>query len=152
MEAVTLVEDPKPQLNPVICHAFVDVRFSDMDAYGHVNSKNYIDFIGESRWKFYKDTFGFDAEDYVKRGIGFFTGRMEINFKRPITAKEKSLFVKSYAVGLDRAKVSVDFEILSQDKAVSFSTGRLEIYCVDLKTGKPQIIPDWLHAQIFKPS
>ncbi len=135
---------------PLIYESSIDVRFSDVDMYGHVSTKHYIDFITDSRWKFHMQKFGLGPESYAEKGFGFFTARMETFFKKAISAKQKTIFVKSFVEELDRAKVSVKFEIFSADKEVLHSYGEMDFYCVDLKSGKPQAVPEWIHPYFFE--
>lgn len=121
----------------------VDVRFSDLDAYGHVNSKHYIDYVLASRWMFLSRKIKFTIEDCLKKGLGFFLIRSEIDYKKNITGRDK-VRVQSYVSSLGKVRLTVTFEIIDCETAKEvFARGQLEFAVMDMTTKRPQSCPDW---------
>lgn len=121
----------------------IDVRFSDLDPYGHVNSKHYIDYVLASRWLFLARTVKFTIEDCLAKGLGFYLIRSEIEYKLPISKVDK-VRVQSYTSHLDRVRLTVTFEIVDPGtEKLLYSRGQLEFAIMDTKANRPQACPEW---------
>lgn len=65
----------------------IEVRFSDMDAFNHVNNARYLSYIEHSRVKFFDEVMG--KIDWESQG--FIIARAEINFIRPVKLRDEIL-------------------------------------------------------------
>lgn len=129
--------------NAILYEEDIDVRFSDLDPYGHVNSKHYIDYVLASRWLYLARKIKITIEDCLQRGLGFYMIRSEIEYKKPITKTDK-IRVQSYVSKLDKIRLTVTFEIVDPEtEKVLYSKGNLEFAIMDPKTNRPQACPDW---------
>jgi acyl-CoA thioester hydrolase len=134
---MTEPKEPKP----ITYEATLDVRFGDLDAYGHVNSKNYLDFIISSRWIFLERVQGISAQNLIDRGLGFFLTKSEMSYKRPIHGSCQ-IYCSSYVTGIEGAKIFVAFSIQSLDRKTLHSNGTIEFTTIDLKLNKPRKFPE----------
>lgn len=134
----------------IIYEDFVDVRFSDLDHYNHVNSKHYLDLIVTTRLTFFAREFKVPFESITERGYGFFLTKSTINFKRPIVGLQR-VRGKSHVAEVRDGKVAViPFELRTEDDAKLFSDGVLEFTVIDMKTQRGTVGPDWVMDYFFR--
>ena len=137
-------------MKPILYKAPAQTRFSDLDPYGHVNSKHYLDFIVESRLTFLEKNFGLSLHKLAKTGVGFFLKRSEINFIRPILGI-KNLDVETFVESVqDEVTLVIPFIIKDQETQKIYSDGRLLFTVVDVTTGKPSPLNDDARKLFFE--
>lgn len=121
----------------------IDIRFSDLDPYGHVNSKHYLDYVLASRWMFLARKIKFTIEECLEKGLGFYLIRSEIDYKHPIVGVDK-IRVQSYASHLEKVRLTVTFEMVDCETEKNlFARGTLQFAIMDTKLNRPQACPDW---------
>lgn len=135
---------------PIQYQDLVDVRFADLDFYGHVNSKHYIDFVATARLNFMQRDLKTSIEEIAKKNIGFFLIRSIINFKRPIVGLQRVLVTSHVQTVRDNSVLEIPFEIKSTDGVRLFSDGVLEFALIDMKTMRKTTAPDWLYPLFFE--
>jgi len=59
----------------------IEIRFVDLDAFGHVNNANYLSYFENARVKYFDEIVGWKY-DWSKQGI--ILARAEINFVSPV--------------------------------------------------------------------
>ncbi len=130
---------------PIIYSQDIDVRFGDLDPYGHVNSSVYLDYIISSRWTYLEKNLSLKSSDLIDKGLGFFIINSNINFKRAISGAA-SIKVESWVSEVSGTKLTVDFSIKKDQSTCS--DGKILFAIMDLATMKPQSLPSWAN-QIF---
>lgn len=90
----------------------VELRYADLDPYGHVSSSRYLELLGSALWK---DSLGANAPS-DDRSIT----TLDIAFKRAIRG------VPSVIVSLSGDGAATGFRITSSDGSVEHATGKLE--------------------------
>ena len=133
---------------PIIYLKDQDIRFGEMDAYGHLNAKHYLDLVASARLIFLERDLKYPIEKIMSQGVGFYLKKATQNFRRPIVGLQR-VWVRSFVSQLSEASLIVDFEILDADQAKAYATGQLEYVVVDLKTQRPVPPPDWLLDVFF---
>ena len=124
-----------------------EIRWSDLDANGHVNYAAYIDAAGDLRYHFFT-AHGFPPEKFAEMGLGPVYTTIHADFFREVRMGETVTL--TYALsGLSPSggRWKVHHEVLKSNrkKAVSID---LEGAILDLSTRKPVLpIPDLL--QVF---
>jgi acyl-CoA thioester hydrolase len=113
-----------------------EIRWSDLDANGHVNYATYIDATGDLRYRFFTEH-GFPPERFAQLGIGPIYTAIQARFLREVRMGETITI--TYALsGLSsrgaRWKVHHDVIKSNGKKAVSID---LEGTVLDLTTRKP---------------
>jgi len=128
---------------PIIYTQDINVRFGDLDPYGHVNSPIYLDYVISSRWHFLEKHLNSSSDALIKKGLGFFIINSNINYRRSIAGTE-TITVDSWVSEVAGTKLTVVFEI--KNKETLYSDGQLLFAIMDLRTMKPQALPDWVEA------
>lgn len=114
----------------------VEVRFADLDAYGHVNSAKFITYLETARTKLFLDTF----HSFMRAGIIFLVAKVECEYKKPL------MLTHSVLVDIETVKVgNSSFEL-----GYTVHNGNGEVYALaktvmvtfDTNAGKPVRVPD----------
>lgn len=128
----------------------VDIRISDLDMYGHVNSKHYIDLVSTARLVFMADKMKTPIEEVTKRGIGFYMTKSTILYRKPIVGLQKVL-VSSFVQEIrDEKTLVIPFVISTPDQQKIFADGVLEFMLVDMVTKRTTGIVDWVEDLLFE--
>ena len=137
-------------MKPILYKSTVQVRFSDLDPYGHVNLKHFFDYVINSRLLFLEDRFGLDLDKIAKTGYGFYATEGEIKFLRPIMGL-RSLDIETFVASVkDEVTLTVPFTIRDLKTAKLNSKGKLHFTIIDLKTGKPSSLTEDLKKLFFE--
>jgi acyl-CoA thioester hydrolase len=123
-----------------------EIRWSDIDANGHVNYAAYIDAAGDLRYRFFTEH-GFPPERFEQLGVGPIYTTIHAEFLREVRMGETVIITYALA-GLSpqgtRWKVHHDVLKSNGKQAVSID---LEGAILDLTTRKPvQPIPELLQT------
>ena len=135
-------------MQPIEYIGEIPVRFADLDPYGHVNATHYLDYVVSSRWLFAKEELSIIADDFIKKGVGFFMTESSVEYKRGINGVQR-IFVTSHVSKVEGNFKFVSFKIQSQDRLKTFCTGELKFAIMDLSTMKPQPMPAWVYDVFF---
>ncbi len=117
----------------------VQIRFSDIDGYLHVNNGVYFSYFEHSRAVFLYEVCGWDVLT-----VGTVVGRIEIDYLRPIHLEDQvEALVKCTRLG----NSSFDLEqiLIGKDKKGAghvFSKCRCILVAVDMQTMKPVPVPE----------
>jgi acyl-CoA thioester hydrolase len=135
----------KTSLNPAdLKSAFpfstpIQIRFSDIDGYLHVNNGVYFNYFEHGRAVFLYEVCNWDV-----MAVGTVVGRIEIDYLRPIHLEDRvQVFVKCSRIG----NSSFDLEqiLVGQDKngvEHAYAMCRCVMVAVDMKTMKPVPVPE----------
>ena len=111
----------------------VHMRWSDMDAYRHVNNSAYLAYLEQARVAMFLD-----------RNDGFNSGtvisRHEIDYLRPIVYHPQPLRVEVWIEKIGGARFDVRYEIFDVSEAADVLIARAETTCVtfDFTRGRPR--------------
>jgi acyl-CoA thioester hydrolase len=111
----------------------VHMRWSDMDAYRHVNNTAYLSYLEQARVAmFFHRNEGFNA--------GTVISRHEIDYVRPIVYHPQPLRVEVWIEKVGGARFTVRYEIFDHDNL----TARASTTCVtfDFTTDRPRRLTD----------
>lgn len=134
---------------PIFYEYNVDVRFAELDRYGHVNLSHYLDIIVTSRWLYLERVLKIPLSDTLKQGVAFYTAKAEQEFLKPITGLQ-SVRVKSFVERVEGSRIFIPYEMKDSGEKILFSKGLLEFAVVDLKTGKPCELPPAVRGYFFE--
>lgn len=121
----------------------IQIRFRDLDSYGHVNNAVYLTYLEEGRILFFKDRVG-DRWDWDRHGI--LLVKHEINYRVPLLLHDEAqleLFVtkvggKSFEVGFKISKKN------NKGEWMLCTHGLTTAVCFDHKNQITTAIPeDW---------
>ncbi len=97
----------------------LQVRYKDLDSYGHVNNAVYVTYFEEARVAFFREVIGIDDAN----SFGFILARLEIDYRRPLRLFEplrvgvrvESIGNSSFVFGY---QLSVDEEVVASGRSV----------------------------------
>lgn len=109
----------------------IQVRFSDIDMYQHVNNTVYPAYIELARLEYFRDHINADL-----RKESAFTVSFEINYKRSASFQDKlEVLIKTEEIG--NSSLTMEYAVVSKaDNSVIFAHGRVKQVHVDPKTGQ----------------
>jgi acyl-CoA thioester hydrolase len=127
----------------------VNIRFNDLDTFGHVNNAIYLSYFEEGRKEFFQDKVGMTWD---WQGEGILLARNEIDYKVPLRLDDKaSIEIEISRMGTK--SLDVAYRIFKTDEAgkeITCTTGKSVLVCFDYKTQKSVPVPDkW--REIFEP-
>ncbi len=118
----------------------IELRFSDLDAYGHVNSAVYFTYLETARVKLFKDFF----REVSQHGIFTLVARAECDFKIPIMLYDQ-VIVTLWVARTGRSSFDLEYRLHDgQDK--TYATARTTMVCFDSIKDKTVAIPDSIKA------
>ena len=111
------------------------VRWSDLDAFNHVNNARYLTFLEQARIEWF-ETIG---EDWVTDAYAPVLVSSLLNYKRPIEYPA-NVFIELFTEKLGNSSVVIGHRILGDD-GVLYCDGQVAAVWVDRHTGKPTPLP-----------
>ena len=108
----------------------IEIRWRDLDAYGHVNNAVYLNFLEEARDAWVQRTLGgiTDTWDFV-------LARVAIDFRAELTQDDGAILVRCRLDSLGRASIRTREEVAKLDGSVS-ATAESVIVPRDPKAGR----------------
>jgi acyl-CoA thioester hydrolase len=129
------------------------IRWSDMDAYGHVNNARYLTLFEEARTELIarvaRDRYG------LKNLLtGIVVARHEIDYLRPIDYQPEPVRIEVWMEDVKNASFTVGYELFDHDGGAVVARARTRMVPYDLAAGRPRrLAPDekefltsWLDA------
>ena len=133
----------------------VQLRWADVDAYGHVNNAQMLQLLEEARIEaFWSHPGGTDAAGrptaVIEAGPGALTttlvARQEIEYLRPLSYRRAPVVVQLWLGHLGGASIDVCYEVLDGDTdpgaAAPYARATTTVVLVDTATGRPRRITD----------
>ena len=109
------LEEPTPgHRHPYPC----PVRFSDMDAYRHVNNVKYFEYYQEARIDLLA---ALGAREEPGTGLGLVVARLDVDYRAPMHLREEPYVVDSWVSRVGRSSFVLDGVIRDGDEVVSAS-------------------------------
>ncbi|WP_226021990.1 acyl-CoA thioesterase [Halomicrobium salinisoli] len=123
----------------------VDVRFSDLDTYGHVNNAVFATYLEEARIEYLDEVIGRE-EELLSGGVGrtgMVVANLELDFRRPVRSIG-SVTVAVEITDLGRSSFTIEYEVREDDVA---ATGETTMVAYDRDAGESRPLPDeWRDA------
>ena len=114
----------------------VALRWSDLDAFNHVNNARYLTFLEQARIEWF-ETIG---EPWVTEESAPVVASATLNFKRPIEYPAQ-VFVELFTERLGTSSVTIGHRIVGADGALHCD-GNVVAVWVERRTGKATPLPD----------
>ena len=116
----------------------ISIRFSDIDAVGHVNNATYLTYFEDTRLSYWKHAIGWDFNK-----CGIVVGRSEVNYLKQVTLFDKiTCYVRVVRIGnssFDMAHVLVKETATGQEIC---TTGKTVCVCYDYAAKRSVPIPE----------
>jgi acyl-CoA thioester hydrolase len=112
----------------------VPMRWSDMDAYQHVNNVAFLGYFETARVDLFFDHPTHDAETGLRRGI--VVAAHEITYKRPVVYDAEPLQVQIWVSGIRSAAFTCHYELFDHGQLAV--TGSTVLVPFDFATNRPR--------------
>lgn len=116
----------------------LQVRFSDVDAYGHVNNVKYFEYYQEARIAYIYGISQGDEEGFA--GTSVVVAQCDVDYKAPILFRSEPYTVRSWVSHVGRSSLVVESAILDGDRLLS--QARVVLVTFDTKTQKAAPAPE----------
>ena len=115
----------------------IPIRFSDMDAYGHVNNAVYLTYFEIARSNYWKDIVKWDWNEN-----GIILGRSEINYLKPILLNDEiACYVRTTRIGNSSFDVMHILTRVTEHGEEICTTGKTVCISYDYRANKSVPIP-----------
>lgn len=94
----------------------IEIRWRDMDAYGHVNNAVYLNFLEEARDAWVQATLGSVSDTW-----DFVLARVAVDFRAELKQDDEAVLVRCGLESLGRASIRTREQIVKLDGTVSAS-------------------------------
>ena len=133
---------------PIIYEWIMEIRFSDLDPYWHLNSAIFLDIVNTSRLLFLSRKMNMPMDEIVKRGLSFYVKKANQEFISEVRGLEQ-LRVTSHVNAVVGRSVIASYRIESIDGKTLFSKGELEYFVLNFKSQAKEI-PEWFLKLLFE--
>ena len=124
----------------------IDVRFSDLDALGHVNHAVFISYLEHARQRWWQTLLGerpFEED-------GFLMARVEIDYRKPIGLQDP-VRVELRCAHLGRTSFALAYQVIRQTDGVILAEAQTVQVMVDFASMRPRTLRPqteaWLKTQ-----
>jgi acyl-CoA thioester hydrolase len=114
----------------------IQLRWSDLDAFNHVNNARYLTFVEQARIE-WLETIG---EPWVTDEYGPVLAQTLLNYKVPIEYPA-SIFVELFTAKLGNSSVTLGHRIVAEDGTLHCDGHAVTVW-IDRRTGKSRPLPD----------
>ena len=134
----------------------IPLRWSDMDAYGHVNNVQFLRLLEDARVLAFH---GHDSEDggnVVETGV--LVARHEIDYLRPLHYRPEPVVVDLWVSAISAASFDMQYEVHDEEsERVVYARAESTLVLYDLQRGRPRRftepertrMQDWLDDPIY---
>lgn len=119
----------------------IDLRFSDFDLYGHVNSVTYFSYLETARVKVFYTLF----EELNRKGILLLVRKAECDYFLPILPALEEIIVTIKIVRLGTTSFTLGYR-LHDEAGTTYATGQTLMVTFDSRSGQPVPVPEEIRA------
>jgi acyl-CoA thioester hydrolase len=120
-------------------HTFrCSMRWSDMDAYGHVNNVVFLTYLEEARVDMLFVVGGEQGAKALAEGV--LVARHEIDYKRPLVFHPRGVMIDTWVAEVKGASFEIRYEVRDEDNV--FATASTVLVAYDLAAGRPRRLSD----------
>jgi acyl-CoA thioester hydrolase len=109
---------PKPRWSGGDHRFPLNVRWSDLDSYGHVNNVKFFDYVQEARIAMIRQTVGWSAEDV------WLVARQDLEYLRPLDFRREPYEVGTVVDAIGRRSFTLAVEIRAPESGTAYATAR----------------------------
>lgn len=114
----------------------IEVRFADLDAYGHVNNAIYFTYLETARIKLFRERFA----SMLESGLLFLVVEANCRYLKPIELKDR-VFIDLSTEELGRSSFTLDY-LLHDGQGKEFAKARTVMVCYDAQAGRTVRVPE----------
>ena len=122
----------------------IDVRFSDLDALGHVNNAVFFTYFEEGRKKFSKKYFKVsDPSDFR-----FIMAHTRCDYLKPVMFVDK-VTLQMWVKDIGTKSFAFEYKLVHQsDESIVYATGESVQVCYDYKKNHSIVVPDKMKEKL----
>lgn len=126
---------------------FVDVpiRWSDMDAYGHVNNVAFLRLMEDGRVYALRDWFGHDR-NLIDDGL--LVARQEIDYLAPLTFDYRPARISMWCSRVSGASFDIGYAVRQGEDERTFALAEVTLVAYDLQAGAPRRLTEQERAAL----
>lgn len=113
----------------------VPIRWSDMDAYGHVNNVQYLRYLEEARVIAFQEWFGQDRS-LLEEGV--LVARAEIDYLAPLVFNYQPARVSLWCSRISGASFDIAYTVSQPDSTTIYANAESTLVTYDLEGGRPR--------------
>lgn len=113
----------------------IEIRFADIDAYGHVNNAIFFTYLETARVKLFQQHFG----GFLDTSLTFLVVRAECDYRLPVTLNDK-LQITIVIEQLRHSSFTFGYR-LHNGEGKNYATARTVMVCYDPVASRPVAIP-----------
>ncbi len=113
----------------------IEVRFADLDAYGHVNNAVYLTYLETARTKLLQEGF----VEFMNNGLLFLVVRVECDYKKPIDLTDR-VVVKLRVERIGNTSFDIAYTI-HNGQGIVFAEAKTTMVCYDQRQGRTTRVP-----------
>ncbi len=117
----------------------IQIRWSDMDAYGHVNNVEFLRLLEDARVYAFRDWFG---QDRSLLNEGIVVARQEIDYLAPLTFNYRPATIEVWCSRISGASFDVGYAVKQPDSHVTYALAETTLVSYDLVAEKPRRLKD----------
>ncbi|MDR1386378.1 MAG: acyl-CoA thioesterase [Propionibacteriaceae bacterium] len=121
------------------------VRWSDLDAYGHVNNTVFFDYIQEGRIAFTAAAVR-SMNDSVDQGHLWFVARQDLDYLAPVLFRRLPYVVRTGVAHLGRTSLTFCSEVADPDNGRRFAQATTVAVFADQRGRPTPVLPEWKQA------
>lgn len=122
----------------------ITVRWSDMDALGHVNNARYFTYLEEARLAWLESL----PEPWFDDHSGPVVARAGCDFRVPISTTG-TVEVSTRAASIGKSSLTLASEIAGpRPESIVYATAEVVLVWIDRRTGRPRTLPESVRASL----
>ncbi len=121
----------------------LQVRPDDIDMNQHVHNTRYLDYVLAARYDQMERCYKMPMEEFISLGYGWVVNTTHVEYKRPLGLGDR-IVVRTWIEQVVKDGVHVRFEILKKNNNKLSCDGYVHYTMVSLKTGRAEVIPEWI--------
>ncbi|MFM2134919.1 MAG: hypothetical protein RL021_319 [Bacteroidota bacterium] len=125
----------------------VEIRFVDIDAFGHVNNAHHLSYVEHARVKYFNDLIGWD---WNWNSDGIILAKAEVKYLRPILFSDR-LHIQTRCARIGGKSMELEYLLLKyeQGQPVMLAEASTVVVAYDYTSKTTQQVPDvWKKAII----
>jgi len=115
--------------------AHVAMRWSDMDAYGHVNNVQFLTYVEEARVEMFKSV-PLSGVDQVAAGI--LVAASDIKYRRPLLHRHAPVPIDVWVTKIGAAHFTLGYQVYDDDGGVVYATASSTMVPYDFLNERPR--------------
>jgi acyl-CoA thioester hydrolase len=122
-------------------HTRVDVRFRDVDAFGHVNNSVFLSYLEQGRIRYLAERLGRPISLTAVEELPLILGRLEIDYRAPIFFNE-TVDVGTRVGWIGRTSFGMSHRLTAGTDAHLVAEAATVLVCYDYATARSVPVPD----------